>query len=422
MNKQILSIPFFSGFINRKYLTIAILALLTILFFSAGCVNTLPEQNNSSLINPSEMEQIDPFNISGIGSYQSDVVYLSNIITVLAEVSGAEPFILSLQNENGTQTLLFNEPGSSSGERLKYFITSREIPSENYTLNIISGRDWNIFLSSGTKAQYLVNESYPGYITGSGSQNISLPPTSSGLTVLQGYGSTLGYISVGLIVNGTVVQQMDTDATGLIGLQAAYPLKTSDTVALNIVSDSEWVFEITQPAPGLPMVFENLVGRGNYVSAFYVFDRVENQELVFSNAGNTSIEAKLYTENGTVAAISIPAKTNAYHYCLYQNPQQIIPVTALIAVTAKPDCEWLVEWCDYRLYFHQVSPENISGKTVSQIQEKDLLDFPVLQRFADTGFTAAYVPVSDSEIHKLMATNYTIIEFAGNYYSLSIAG
>ncbi len=414
-------IPFFSGRFKKKYLAVAVPVMLIILLLSAGCVNTLPEQNNTSLINLSEKEKIAPFNISGTGSYHGDSLYLANTITVLAVASGTEPFILSLQSENGKQTLLFNEPGSSNGKRPRYYITSREISLGNYTLNIISGTDWQIFLSSGTKAHYSINESYEGYITGSGSQNLSLPPTSGELTVLRGYGSTPGYISAELLVNGSVIQRMETDATGMIGLQAAYsPKNTADTISLNVVSDSEWVFEVTQPTPVRPMLFENIAGRGNYVSAFSVFNDKQHQKLVFSNAGNTSIDAVLYTADGA-ADVSIPAKTNGYHYRIYQDQRQIIPITALIAIKAEPDCEWLVEWCDYVVYFSQISPD-ISQKAVPRIQDEDLLEFPVLQRFADTRFTAVSVPASESEILKLAATNYSTIEFAGNYYSLSIAG
>lgn len=421
MNKQTSHTPLFSK-CSTKYLTLAVLALITILFFSAGCVTTFPEQNNLSSLNPSEKENIAPFNISGTGTYHSNTVPLSGTVTVLAEASGTESFIFSLQNESGKQTILFNEPGSSAGKHPEYHLTSRHISPGNYTLNIISGSDWNIFLSSGTTPQYVLNENHTKYITGSGSQNISLSPIS-GLTVFQGYGSTPGYISAELLVNGDVSQRMNTDETGLIGLQAAYSLKPTDIVNLNIVSDSKWVFEITQPTPGLPMLFENIAGRGNYVSAFSRFNDMRNQELAFSNAGNTSVQATLYTEDGSVlATVIIPAQTKAYHYRIYQNSQQIIPITALIAITAEPDCEWSVEQCDYRVYFKRVSPENLSQETVSKIQESDLLEFPVLQRFVDTRSTAAYIPASESEIRKLMETNYTTIEFAGTYYSLSISG
>ncbi|MDE2522845.1 MAG: hypothetical protein O0X93_06755 [Methanocorpusculum sp.] len=423
MNKQTPHPPPFSEHSNKKYLTLSVLALITILFFSAGCVSTLPEQDNPSSINLSETKDIVPFNISGNGNYHSNTVYLSGTVTVLAEVSGSESFIFSLQNENGQQTILFNEPGSSTGKHPEYYLTSRDISPGNYTLNIISVSDWDIFLSSGTIPQYLINENYAGYITGSGSQNISLSPMSKGLTIFQGYGNTSGYISAELLVNGEVSQRMDTDATGLIGLQAAYPLKTTDIVDLNIVSDNEWVFEITQPIPVLPMLFENIAGRGNYVSTFYRFNDMQNQELVFSNAGNTSIHATLYAEDGAVlTTVFIPTEMNACHYRIYQNSQQIIPITALIAITAEPDCEWSVEQCDYRVYFKRIPSKNLSQETLLKIQEKDLLEFPVLQRFADTHFTAEYVPASESEIRKLMETNYTTIEFSETYYSLSISG
>ena len=208
----------------------------------------------------------------------------------------------------------------------------------------------------------------------------------------------------------------------MIGLQAAYsPKNSADTIALNVVSDSEWVFEIKQPTPVRPMLFENIAGKGNYVSTFYRFNDKQLQELVFSNTGNTSIDAILYTVDGA-AKVSIPAKTNGSHYRIYQDQRQIIPITALIAIKAEPDCEWLVEWCDYVVYFSQISPEDIPRKTVPRIQDKDLLEFPVLQRFADTKFTAVSIPASHSESIKLMETNYWTIEFAGNYYSLSIAG
>lgn len=395
--------------------------VLLLLLLSAGCVSIVPEQNITSFSHP-EKEPVVPFSLSGTGNGHSNPVYLSGITTILAEVSGTDPFILSLHRENKTRTILFHEPGSSLGTDPKSYLTSRNILPGNYTISIISGNAWNIFLNSGTTPQYVLRETTAPSLTGSGSQSIHLSPRSNGLMVLRGYGTSPGYISAELLVNENLCQRIETDATGLLGLQAAYPLNTTDTLDLNITSDSRWIIEITRPAPVLPMMFEPLTGKGNYVSAFYRFSDRQHQELAFSNTGNTSALATLYTENGTVlAAVTIPAGTHADHYRLSQDPQQILPVTALLAITAEPDSEWLVEPCDYRVYFKQISPEDISQKHVPRIQDTDLLELPILQRFAETGFTAAFLPASNSEIQKLMATNYTTIECAGTRYSLSVS-
>lgn len=364
-------------------------------------------------------------NFSGTGNALLPAGYLDNLISLLAETSGNGPFILTLADQTGNQKIILNEPGPFRTEHPEYMYTSFEIPPGNYTLHILTENIWNVSLVSAKTAHSATNENHTLSLTGTGSQTIHIPQISNDLIVCKGYSTNREKITVDLILNGITVRHIQTDTSGLIGLQAAYPLTSTDTASLHIISNGEWTLEITQPLPASPLPFEKISGTGNYVSPFFTFDNSGTQELAISNKGSMPITVLLYVPNSTTPTSRIiPAHTDAYHYRLIptDTPIDSISITALIEIIAENTDNWIVERCDYRVYFKQVSPNDLPQKTIPQIQKTDLLAYPVLQRFADTRFTAAYIPASESEIQKLMKTDYTIIEFSGTYYSLSISG
>ncbi len=405
---------------SRWILSCAVLLMLCGCVFSAGCfgVSSVPDNMSLSLSEVSGPGMTGVLNFSGIGNYQTEAVYLSGVVTVLAETSGDGPFILSLQSSDGLERVLFDEPGPF-GESPRYFVVSLEIPAENYMFSVVSPGSWNVSAGPGEKAFFSLR-SEVFVLTGTGSQMVELPQMSDGITVLRGYCPVPGNLSVDVGVNESVIRRLHADLPGGSGIQAAYPLSSSDSCSLNITADTGWVLEITQPVPEHPLRFDAVSGTGRYVSALYAFSDVHNQELSFSNAGNSPVTVTLYTAEGVaVKTVSVPAHTRNMHQRLSASPRQVIPCAALIAVSAEDLDQWRIEQCEYRICFQ---PVNGGDSFAAEVPGPASLDVPAFTRFLETGCTAAYVPAAESEIQWLMQSNITLIECGGRYYSVTISG
>lgn len=415
--------PIFSSFLSdtsRIILSCTVLLMLNCLVFSAGCFDVPAGPDNVSLSLPgvSGPGMTGVLNFSGIGNSQTEAVYLSGVVTVLAETSGDGPFIVSLQSSDRLERILFDEPGPF-GEFPRYFVVSLEIPAENYTFSVVSPGSWNVSAGPGEKAFFsLRNEVF--VLTGTGSQMVELPQMSDGITVLRGYCPVPGNLSVDVGVNEDVIFRLRAGFPEVSGIQVAYPLSSGDSCSLNITADTGWVLEIMQPVPEHPLRFDAVSGTGRYVSALYAFSDVHNQELSFSNAGSSPVTVTLYTAEGVaMKTVSVPANTRNMHQRLSASPKQVIPCTALIAVSAEEQDQWMIEQCEYRIYFQ---PVNGGDSFAAEVPGPASLDVPAFTRFLETGCTAAYVPAAESEVQRLMESNSTLIECGGRYYSVTISG
>ena len=413
--------PIFSSFLSdnsRKILSCAILLMLSGLVFSAGCFDVPPGPDNVSLSLPGMTEpgMTGVLNFSGTGDYQTGSVFLSGIVTILAETSGDGPFILSLWSPDGPERILFDEPGPFAPS-LQYFVASVEIPAENYTISILSPGSWNVSLGPGEKA-FFSYRSDPFVLAGTGSQRVELPQMSDGTTVLKGYCRTPGNISVDISINQSTIRRLHEEEGGI---QTAYPLSARDSSTLNITADAAWIVEVTQPKPEHALRFDSVAGTGSYVSAYYQFSDARNQELAVSNAGNSAITVTLYAAEGNVLeTFPVPPNTWNMHHRFFAAQKQIIPFTALIVVTAEHQEQWRIEECEYRVYFRPGTGRDFSGTVVSRPGPVSA-DFPAFMRFVDSGGTAAWVPAGESEIQQLMQSNVTLVEYDGRYYSVTIS-